>query len=231
MSISAEPTERGLEPESGYEDFVKKIEQEVSRTAIRAEKPIATNEDFANILKKRLFDKIDTSGAQLVSRRLRGLHTEHRDLVKDVSIEVERYYPFHPLFITTLREIVEKNKDLQKTRDALRIARKVLRNLHNKVKDLSLIMPADIDLRVEEVRTSVITERYSGFDLVISKIIDKAREIPVEEGFNPEVYRDLAYRLALYVILRTYIYDPTSSLEASSQEKRGCVRSLRPGEV
>jgi predicted AAA+ superfamily ATPase len=208
LSIPAEPTERGLEPESGYEEFVKKIEQEVSRTAIRAEKPIATNEDFANILKKRLFDKVDVSRAQLVSRRLRSLHDEHRDLVKDVSVDVEKYYPFHPLFITTLREIVEKNKDLQKTRDALRIARKVLRNLYDKVKDLSLIMPADIDLRVEEVRTSVITERYLGFDLVVSKIIDKAREIPVEEGVDPEVYRDLAYRLALYVILRTYIYDP-----------------------
>ena len=208
LSIPAELTEKGLEPEPGYEDFVRKVENEVARVAIRAEKPIATSEDFANILKKRLFSKIDEGNAQVISRRLRNLHVDHQDIIKDVSEDVVRLYPFHPLFINVLREVVERNRDLQKTRDALRISRKVLRYLYEKVKDLSLIMPTDIDLRIEEIRTWVITKSFLGFDLVINKVIDKIREIPVEEGVNSDAYRDLAYRLSLYVFLRTYIYDP-----------------------
>lgn len=208
MSIPAEPTEKGLEPEPGYEGFVEKVENEFARVAIRAEKPIATSEDFANILKKRLFDKVDQSNAQLISRRLKNLHVDYHDVIKDVSEDVVKFYPFHPLFINTLREVVERNRDLQKTRDALRISRKVVRYLYDRVKDLSLIMPTDIDLRIEEIRAWVLTKSFSGFDLVINKIIDKTREIPVEEGVNPDVYRDLAYRLALYIFLRTYIYDP-----------------------
>jgi predicted AAA+ superfamily ATPase len=210
LSIPAEPRERGLEAETGYEDFIDKIEKEVGRSALIVGKPITTDEDFVGILRKRLFSRIDPAGIQLAKNKLRSIHVDYLNHIKDVSGEVEKYYPFHPLFILALREIVEKNKDLQKTRDALKIARKVLRNLYmtSKTKDLMLIMPSDMDLREEEIRVKIITHRYIGFDLVIHKIIKKIDEIPVEEGINKEVFRDLAYRLAIYVFLRTYIYDP-----------------------
>jgi predicted AAA+ superfamily ATPase len=207
MSIPAEPTERGFEPEPGYKSFVEEVVNEVARVAIRAEKPIATDEDFANILKRRLFESVNPEGARLASRRLKRLHADNENIVKDVSGDTENYYPFHPLFITTLRDIVERNKDLQKTRDALRIARKVVRSLHDR-QELSLIMPTDIDLRIEEIRTWIVTQKFIGFDAVVDKIISKVKEIPVEEGVNQDAYRDLAYRLALYVFLRTFIYDP-----------------------
>jgi len=231
VSIPAEPTEKGFKPEPGYEDFVKKVENEFARVAIRAEKPIATNEDFANILRKRLFNKVDQSGTQLVGRRLKNLHVDYHDIIKDVSEDVMKFYPFHPLFISTLRELVERNRDLQKTRDALRISRKVVRYLYERVKELSLVMPTDIDLRIEEIRACVITSNFSGFDLVISKIIDKVREIPVEEGINPDVYRDLAYRLTLYIFLRTYVYDPylepRSEFPGKSEVITGVYDSMR----
>jgi len=208
LSIPAEPAEEKLKAELGYENFIGRIEREVLRQAIRAEKPIATDEDFASVLKKRLFERIDPTGSQLASRRLASLFTENPSLVKDVHDEVEKFYPFHPLFITALRELVEKNKDLQKTRDALRIARKVVRGLYEKVRGPLLIMPTDMDPRLEEIRAKVITEKFLAFDLVLNKIINKVKEIPVEGGVNPDVYRDLAYRLALYIFLRTYVYDP-----------------------
>jgi predicted AAA+ superfamily ATPase len=208
LSIPAEPAEEKLKAETGYERFIDRIEREVLRQAIRAERPIATDEDFASVLKKRLFEKIDSTGPQLASRRWASLSAENPSLVKDVRDEVEKFYPFHPLFITTLRELVEKNKDLQKTRDALRIARKVVRGLYEKVKELLLIMPTDIDPRLEEIRAKIITEKFLAFDLVLNKIVNKVKEMPVEGGVNPDVYRDLAYRLALYIFLRTYVYDP-----------------------
>ncbi|MCC6023551.1 MAG: ATP-binding protein [Thaumarchaeota archaeon] len=208
ISLPAEPTREGLRAEPGYEIFVEKIEREVARRGVIVEKPIATDEDFANILRRRLFSKIDERGGELASRKLRKAFVDYREHLKDVSEEVKKYYPFHPLFIAVLKEIVERNKDLQRTRDALKIARKVLRSLYSSVKELSLIMPTDIDLRVREIRTNIVTQSFMGFDVVVDKIISKAREIPVEGDVVQEVYRDLAYRVALYVFLRTYIYDP-----------------------
>jgi predicted AAA+ superfamily ATPase len=207
LSIPAEVTESGFESEPGYEEFIMKIEHEVARMAIRAEKPIASSEDFVNILKKRLFENINSEGIRLVVKKLKDLYRDYNKLVKDIGAEVDYYYPFHPLFITTLRDIVERNKKLQKTRDALRIARKVVRNLYGK-QELSLIMPTDIDLKMEEIRILILTGKFLSFDAIIDKIISKVKEIPVEEGINHEVYRDLAYRLVLYVFLRTFIYDP-----------------------
>jgi len=208
ISIPAEPTERGYKIESGYEKFVEEIDREILRKALVAERPIATDIDYANVLKKRLFTKIDTENARLIRRKIRSLSVDHPDLIKDLGDEIEEHYPFHPLYIYVLREIVEKNKDLQKTRDALKITRKVVRNLFDKVRDLSLIMPSDIDIRVEDIRSKIVTNSFTGFDLVVNKIIGKTREIPVEEDVKPEIYRDLAFRLALYIFLRTYIYDP-----------------------
>jgi predicted AAA+ superfamily ATPase len=208
ISLPAEPTREGLRAEPGYENFVEKIEREVARRGVIVEKPIATDEDFANILRRRLFSNIDERGAELASRKLKRAFVDYRDHLKDLSEEVKKYYPFHPLFIAMFREIVERNKDLQRTRDALKIARKVLRSLYSSVKELSLIMPTDIDLRVREIRTNIVTQSFMGFDVVVDKIISKTREIPVEGTFVQEVYRDLAYRVALYVFLRTYIYDP-----------------------
>jgi predicted AAA+ superfamily ATPase len=208
ISLPAEPTREGLRAEPGYEIFVERIEREVARRGVIVEKPIATDEDFANILRRRLFSKIDDRGGELASRKLRKAFVDYHDHLKDVSEEVKKYYPFHPLFIAVLKEIVERNKDLQRTRDALKIARKVLRSLYGSVKELSLIMPTDIDLRVREIRTSIITQSFMGFDVVVDKIISKTKDIPVEGTFVQEAYRDLAYRVALYVFLRTYIYDP-----------------------
>ena len=208
LSLPAEPTDKGLESEVGYEDFVKQVERELARVAIRVERPIATSIDFAGVLRKRLFSEVGDEGARLVARRLRSLAMEYQQFVKDVSEELEKHYPFHPLFIMTLRELVERNKNLQKTRDALRIARKVLRNMYKKQGEALLIMPTDIDPQVEEIRTAIITESYVGFDLVLTKVINKVKEIPPIEGLDPEVFRDLAYRLVLYVFLKTYVYDP-----------------------
>jgi predicted AAA+ superfamily ATPase len=212
ISLPAEPIREGFKAEPGYESFVemfvKVIGREATRIGLIVEKLIATDEDFANILRRRLFSKIDERGAELVSRKLKRAFVDYRDHLKDISEEVKKCYPFHPLFIVMLKEIVERNRDLQRTRDALRIARKVLRNLYSSVKELSLVMPIDIDLRVREIRANVVTQSFMGFDVVVDKIISKTKEIPVEGTFVQEVYRDLAYRVALYVFLRTYIYDP-----------------------
>ncbi|MGC8983555.1 MAG: DUF499 domain-containing protein, partial [Desulfurococcaceae archaeon] len=141
LSLPAEPTGKAVE---GYEDFVKQVEQvekEVGRVAIRVESPITTSDDFAGVLKKRLFSKVDGKGALFAKRRLRELAASYQQVVKDVSEELEKHYPFHPFFVMTLRELVERNRDLQKTRDALRIARMVLRNLYERREKALLVMP------------------------------------------------------------------------------------------
>lgn len=209
VSIPAESTDKGLEPEPGYEEFVEKVGKEIFRAAERAGKPVTTSEDFTNILKKRIFEEVKSSGAELAASRFSNLRVSYSEEFEDLVDEVRDSYPFHPHFIKTLRDVVERNKNLQKTRDALRIARVVVRRLWKSKSNALLITPSDIDLRDHELRSLIITEDYRSFDNVIDKIINKTiKELPVPPEVSPEVYRDLAYRLALYVFLRTYVYKP-----------------------
>ncbi|MDW8035647.1 MAG: DUF499 domain-containing protein, partial [Candidatus Korarchaeum sp.] len=114
-------------------------------------------------------------------------------------------YPFHPKYVEVLQEFVTRNKDLQKTRDAIRITRKVVRRLLLLKKDASFIMPWHIDLRDNDIRTRVLTESRREFRDVVS------RDIVSEEGRLGSVVEcsksELAYKIATAVLLRTYTYE------------------------
>lgn len=226
ISIPAKHTDKGLEPEPGYEDFVNKVVKEVYRTAIRVGELVATAEDFAMILKTRIFSEIKKEGADIAYERYLYLHRDYRDEIADIAGKIADMYPFHPHFIEALRDVVEINKDLQKTRDALRIARMVVRKLLESKREVLLITPADIDLRDSEIRSSILTESYRDFDNVIDKIIRTTKSIPTPNSVEPNVYRELALRLVLYVFLKTYVYKPKLEPESAFPAKREIVTAV-----
>lgn len=209
VTVPAEYTEKGLVPEPGYEEFVEKMGKEVLRVAVRTSRPVATEEDLAMILKTRIFEHVDEAGAELARARYSNLRVNYGDEVEDIVKDLRATYPFHPFFIRALRDIVERNRNLHRTRDALRIARIVVRKLSTSKSNVLLILPSDVDLRDGEIRSWIITEDYRGFDGVVDKVLAKIdRDLPVPPDVKPEVFRDLAFRIALYVLLRTYVYKP-----------------------
>ncbi|MEM4043978.1 MAG: DUF499 domain-containing protein [Sulfolobales archaeon] len=209
VTVPAEYTEKGLVPEPGYEEFVEKMGKEVLRVAVRTSRPVATEEDLAMILKTRIFEHVDGAGAELARARYSNLQVNYSDEVEDIVKDVRATYPFHPYFVRALRDVVERNRNLHRTRDALRIARIVVRKLLTSKSNILLILPSDADLRDSEIRSWIITEDYRGFDGVVDKILAKIdKDLPVPPDVKPEVFRDLAFRIALYVLLRTYVYKP-----------------------
>lgn len=227
MSLPAELVGEELESEPGYEEFVEKIGREVLRVAARAGKPVTAPEDFAMILKKRIFEYVDSKGVELASARYSRLHSNYREEFNDIADEVVKTYPFHPYFVSALRDLVEKNKNLQRTRDALRISRIVVRKLLESKNDILLIHPSDIDLRDKDVRPWIITDDYKGFDNVADKIINKTlRELIAPPDLKPEVYRDLAYRLTLYIFLKTYLYKPSLEPRPEFPGKREVITAV-----
>ena len=114
-------------------------------------------------------------------------------------------YPFHPKYIEVLQEFVTRNRDLQKTRDIIRITRKVVRRILQIKKEANFIMPWHIDLKENEIRNRILTESYSEFRDIVS------RDIVSEEGRLGSVMecskKELAYKIATAVFLKTYTYE------------------------
>ncbi|MGC8543605.1 MAG: DUF499 domain-containing protein, partial [Vulcanisaeta sp.] len=94
--------------------------------------PIATDVDLVNVLRKRLFKEIDEKGASEVIDLFSKLMNSFSDYLRsDLGQALRNNYPFHPTYLQVLRGIIERSKSLQKTRDAIRISRVVVRKLWN----------------------------------------------------------------------------------------------------
>ncbi|MCX8185269.1 MAG: DUF499 domain-containing protein [Sulfolobales archaeon] len=219
VSIQAEYRKVGgqkkLFEEETFEGYAGKVLRSLSRESTRIVVPVSPD-DVAKVLQRRIFKKIPE---ELARKARDELHKKYRELPELFGVESDwQYstetghvatakdtYPFHPKYMEVLQEFVTRNRDLQKTRDAIRITRKVVRRLLRIKKEASFIMPWHIDLRDSDIRTRVLTEGYREFRDVVS------RDIVTEEGRLGSVSEcsktELAYKTAVAVFLKTYTYE------------------------
>jgi len=206
-----------LHEESVFHGVAGRVFRSLTRESTRIVVPVAPR-DVVSVLKKRIFKKIDPEAARK-SRDM--LYEGYRENPGLFGVETDWHfapdesgrvmtardtYPFHPKYIEVLQEFVTRNPDLQKTRDAIRITRKVLRHLLRRGReDPSFVMPWHIDLRRRDVRRMVLTERFSDFSDAVG------RDIVSEEGRLGSVRECsnvmLALRIATAVFLKTYTYE------------------------
>jgi Predicted ATPase (AAA+ superfamily) len=82
-------------------------------------------------------------------------------LTSKLIMRVRETYPFHPLYVDTLLDILDKHEGLQKTRDLLRISRKVVRAVvGDKQNVYDLIMPWHIDVEMDDIRNLLLAPNY-----------------------------------------------------------------------
>lgn len=201
--------------EDVFTGYASKVLRNLSRESTKIVTPVSPD-DIAKVLQRRIFKKIPEDEAGKARDELHKRYREHPELFGveadwQYSTETGRIatakdtYPFHPKYIEVLQEFVTRNKDLQKTRDAIRITRKVVRRLLRLEKEASFIMPWHIDLGNNDIRTRVITESCREFRDIVS------RDIVSEEGRLGSVAicskTDLAYKIATAVFLKTYTYE------------------------
>lgn len=189
--------------EKGYEIIVGILESVVkalSRVSPRYIEPV-TPRNIPALLQTRLFTSIDSSRRSQVKSSLVEAYQSGEvfdsSLAKRVSDEIEDTYPFHPLYIETLVDILDKHEHLQKTRDLLRISRMILRNIAKDSEGYELVMPWHIDLTNPSIATYLL-KGYEGFKVVIeTDLLGRAKRY--DKRYLSEI-------IAKALLARTYVY-------------------------
>ena len=218
LIISLQLERRGEEiiEEETFAGYAKRVYDVLHRKATRVITPV-TPTDVVNILKKRIFQEIPDSEAGRARDTLYSIYREYPDLFGSESdwqcspgeagriFTAKDTYPFHPKYIEVLQEIITRNRDLRRTRDAIRLTRKVVRRILRGTEDPSFIMPWHIDIRDPEIRNFVLTPSRIEFRDVASK------DIVTEEGGLGAISEcskpALALKAATAILLKVYTYD------------------------
>jgi len=208
--------QKQLLEEEVFKGYARMVFSVLSRESTRTISPVSP-EDVVMVLRRRLFRKISEDKAIEAKDKLYRVYRENPELFGVESewqfspsetgrlASAKDTYPFHPKYVEVLQEFITRNRDLQKTRDAVRITRKVVRRLLKGREDSDFIMPWHIDLRDADIRNRVLTDSYREFRDVAS------RDIVSEDGRLGSVVEcskpTLALKIATVVLLKTYTYE------------------------
>ena len=207
ISMPIEERREKLEVEERYKsslDVITSIYKSVSRVASRRIVPVAPS-DIPSILRVRIFENIDSRAAKALASSLARVYgsEENAEIFGENAVrkahEIEKTYPFHPSYIETLIDIVDKHEGLEKTRDAIRITRKVVRRLANMKSNAELVMPFHIDIEDREIRGILLShELYRQYATVVKEdIIERTKSYE-----KPE----LAKTIAKTILVKTFVY-------------------------
>jgi len=208
--------QKQLFEEGVFKGYASDILNVLSRETTRIVVPVSPD-DVVKVLQRRIFKRIPESEALKARDRLHKTYRENPNLFGVESdwqfspteagrvATVKDTYPFHTKYIEVLHEFVTRNRDLQKTRDAIRITRKVVRRFLKEKGDADFILPWHIDLRDRDLRSRVLTESRKEFRDVANRdiVTEEGRLGSVKECSKPE----LALNIATAVLLKTYTYE------------------------
>jgi len=202
ISLPAEKKGEGLLVESTYKvikESLDNIFKGLARVHCEYIEPISPR-NIPALLKTRLFEEVDVRKARDVYEIMRKVYEDKEvfGVMTSQSVNLPETYPFHPLYISTLVEILDKHSGLQKTRDLLRVSRKVLRATLRDRRTYDLIMPWHIDLENDSIRNMLLMGDYEGFKLIVEEDI-KGRTKDYDKPL-------LAKLVAMALLVRTFVY-------------------------
>lgn len=198
--------------ESRYHDvqgLLDALVKAIRRVNAALLEPVSSGE-FWRILRRRLFRRIDEEHAQRLSAELRSVYEEQHNVfggATDYAEKTRLMYPLHPGFVEAVRTIIERNPRLQKTRDALKIARRIMRLLYEREKhdgvDEDMVMAWHIDPAQPEL--SMMLAGYDSYKVVVDADLVKNVGRLGERS-------ELARIIATTVFVLTYTYQSPRSL-------------------
>ena len=211
----SEAGQEELLTEEAYSESARDVFRILSRLASRSITPVPPG-DVVKVLQKQIFKAIPEDEASNARDRLYHTYRVHREIFgaeSDWELRLAAYsatpketYPFHPKYVEVLFEFITRNKALQKTRDAVKITRKVVRRiLHGALGDPDFIMPWHIGLDSPELLNIIMSGRFEEFRSVVQRdiISEDGRIGHVADCSKPE----LALKLATAILLKTYTYE------------------------
>ncbi|MEM4777774.1 MAG: DUF499 domain-containing protein [Desulfurococcaceae archaeon] len=208
ISLPVVEKEKEVVVETTYqsiENTLKNIFKALKRVFTEYIEPISPR-NIPALLRTRLFEEVDNRRARDVHEVLSKTYMENREIfgekeqfIESVLEKILETYPFHPLYVETLIDILNKHEGLQKTRDLLRISRKVLRETLNDKRLYDIIMPWHIDLTKDSIRNVMLINEYEVFKRVIEEDVIERVKLYGEK-------QDLARITALTLLVRTFVY-------------------------
>jgi len=202
---------KGIEVEEQYkiiEDFVKGISEALREQAVIIP-PLRTEIDKANevvrVLRKRIFGSADIKMPDDVLRYYQGVFS--LELFPAIARNIDllyAYYPFHPSYVEVLLEHISERRPriFQRTRFAILLTRKVVRNIWRSDRKPDFIHVWNIDLEDKEVAEIIIGKlrdvENKDYSVYLSKLYDRARH-----SSEPALAKDLITT----IFLRTFLYE------------------------
>ena len=183
--------------------------------------PTGENE-IAAIVRHRLFERVDQAAAADTARAYHDALLEQVDRNADLpsnaaqagyATDIEDSYPFHPELLTALNEKVSTIPNFQKTRGALRLLARVVRQLWTKRPDGTfLIHPHHIDLSLDEIANDLtsrlnrpVFKQVIEADIVNPMAGAKAHAVLVDEPLTTTGKAAFATRMATTVFLHSLV--------------------------
>lgn len=213
ITLPGEKAENDVKLESRYEassirSYAEGILRAIRRVAAETLEPVASGE-FWKIILQRLFEYIDKEYADQLSIELRNTYEDLSNLfgadAAKVADKVKLTYPLHPLFPEVLRIIIERNRSLQKTRDAIKISRIIARKLYKKHSRREMIEDMIMPWHIDPLDGSISALILKGYDRY-KAVVDKDLKSVIEEKF-PADKREFARIIATNIFLKSYVYD------------------------
>ncbi|ADX84676.1 ATPase (AAA+ superfamily)-like protein [Sulfolobus islandicus REY15A] len=181
--------------ESEYEpEVIKALAKRLERSGKAFRAPIETSTDLANVLIKRIFKEVNETVKSNVVGKYQKLTDQYKDYVNvAIAQDVVRTYPFHPLYIETLKKLLEGNTHLQGTREGIKITRYVIRDLWNSKPTRSLILPSDLSIKNPQIHDLLLKD-FKNYGTVADTIIQRSKGL------------EIVFLLANYIFITTYYH-------------------------
>ncbi len=184
------------------EEVIQSLWDALKENAVLIE-PLRSGEyDIVNVLRKRLFEEIPEKVKEKAIQKIKDKVENYLNYFgsKEYVKEVEAHYPFSPEYVRLLQELILRT-GMQKTRDALMISMRVLREIHASDNDPDLIMPWHINL--------------SWFDRAFLGGLSEYKQIYVRqvESFPDSPYGELPKYILRTIFIATYHYDSAAPQE------------------
>lgn len=167
--------------------------------------PIA--DEAAQVLSRRLFERVDAEAAQIASaeylaayQRIRATQPDAlpgEAATADYAARIVRCYPFHPRLLDTAQNRLAAMPAFQQTRGVLRLFTRIVRDIWEKQRDPFLITAGDLDWASPRIRADLLArldrDRFEA--AVDADVLGHAGVL--DKQFETEVHRRVASALLL----------------------------------
>jgi len=205
--------------------------------------PVRDDDELMNILRRRVFESIDEKAAEKVAEEYFRYYctpgvraaVPQSACNRDFEQKLKRTFPFHPKFISLLRDKLGQAPKFMQTRGALLLTIHAVRRIYRESRKEAMIHPFHIDPRDIEIREELSKRVFDDTKLdnaMVTEFVDgpdaRSRAGIIDDTFGSELGTRLATSILIESALITH-RGPQDPLVGAA-ESEIYLDSLIPGD-